>query len=276
MRAFVFLLVALIASSSFSEGRDDQYTRESLQTYFDWLAANGYPPGLPGLHLNDESRVGHLGIIICEPTVTDSWFFVFQQVRDGTMVQRQNIQRAYYLPPLSNDQGSGSGRTIPEKRSISGPWLFKNAGFEGLPDGARFGPKGIWEITGTYQYQNTLGSNRTVLVVEPVPDGEIKLPEKFPHKYLLKYPARDWHMLDGSLFCKGIHLGYQDGIVWVMDMDSEIRKESLFKLSKDDQQFIRDQIKARRRTWLIPEYEREQRELKKAEVERKARADDAN
>jgi hypothetical protein len=273
MRAFVFLLSAFIALECCAEHRfGDQYTKESLPTYFDWLASRGYSPGLPNLYLNELSRVGHIGRLSFGSDTASGSYVVFQQVEGGTMVQCEHIERAYSLPSDS----SGPGQRFPEKRWTSGPWLFKNAGIEGLPDGATFDPKGCWEITGTHQYQNTLGSTRTVFVIEPVPDGKIKIPEKFPHKYLLKYPARDWHMLDGSLFCKGIHLGYQDGIVWVMDMDSEIKKESLFKLSKDDQQFIRDQIKARRRTWLIPEYEREQRELKKAEELRKARAADAN
>jgi hypothetical protein len=254
MKTFVFCLAAILVSTAKAE---DQYTLDSVQTYFDLCAQNGKPIELPPLILTANSRQGHIGSLVNHNKNIIVKYRVFQQIREGTLVMIDRFTIPYNT--ATNGRRGVEYVTAGGTTQSYGPFLFKHQDLAGLQSGAVFMPQNLWQVTSPFTYETSVGTN-TIATVEPVPDGTIQIPEKMPHRFLYKHEARDWRMLDEGLLTRGVYIGYRSGTVWIMDKDSEIIKHSLFQLSKEDQAFIRKEIKENRREHLIPDLELEWKE----------------
>lgn len=253
MRLSVFVAFVLLSSSAYGQPlagsqqaietqlhsmrtgdrifNDGHIARADLPAYWDELAMKGLPAKMPYLVLANNSAVGHVGILPEGKLGYDLTlnYKVLSHTKDGTQVL---VQFEY-----------------PQTTLVVGPFLFRNSPAKDVPTGGFFEPQGNWQITELADR----GSSK-LLVVEPLPDGEVKLPAVQKHKFQFKHLPRDWKNLDDSEFMRGIYVGYRKSEVWIMDAESEITKKRLFDLSKSDQEFIRNEIKEGRRDHLIPEY----------------------
>jgi hypothetical protein len=256
MKTFVFCLVAILVSTAKAE---DQYTLDSVQTYFDKCAAEGKIATAPTLSLTVMSRPGHIGRLVGNYADTTKTFRVVQQINEGTLVTVNYYRQASYMEMQKGN--AASIRPIGGTDSTVGPFLFKYPEIASLQTDAVFNPLGIWQVTGPYTYSTAFGGTRTVLIVEPLPEGKIDIPSKLPHRFLYQHQARDWKKLGGEFLARGVYVGYRGGVVWIMDKESEIIKHSLFQLSSQDQAFIRKEIKEKRREHLIPSLEMEWKEI---------------
>lgn len=212
-----------------------QYTRATMDHHLSELGKYNLPPDYPTLQLNSLSKVGHIGRLDVDRV--DYW--VAQHIEEGVLVDVE-----FY--------GMGPSRVS--------RFLFKNApALKDAPTGGLADVSGVWQITGTFKYPTIRDPNHTTLVVEPLPEDEVKLPARSPHRYLMNLdnPSRQWSLKDGTPLVRGIYLGYKESKVWIMNAESEVVIRKLFDLSTDDQKFVRGEIKQGRRAFLIPEYERE-------------------
>lgn len=255
MRLSVFVAFVLVSSSAFGQtkavlkgssedvvavwqalntGRnifnEGHISRDGLPGYWDELASQGQEARFPFLVLSSNSAVGHVG-----------------KLPDGRMGYDLTIN---YKVILHTKEGVIVlvQHEMPRETLAIGPFLFKNSGADQVQDNGFFEPQGVWQISGLADQ-----GYRKLLVVEPLPDGEVKLPKQ-KHKFQFSQLPRDWKNLDDSAFIRGIYVGYRKAEVWIMDAESDIIKKRLFDLSKSDQEFIRKEIKEGRRDHLIPEY----------------------
>ncbi len=90
-----------------------------------------------------------------------------------------------------------------------------------------------------------IGVESGKLVIEPLPDGEVKFPDVQYHFITSKEKPRAWQIKDSKQPLNGIYLGYDKPNVWLL-VDNAIQKHNLFTLSADDQAFVRKEIKAGR------------------------------
>lgn len=263
MRLWVFVAFAVLSGSAFGQPlagsrqaiesqlralrtgarvfNDGHITKEGLPGYWDELAAQGLPVKMPYLVLSSNSAIGHVGIL-----------------PDGRIGYDLTI---HYKVIGHTDDGAQIlvNFEYPETTATAGPFLFKNCSAKDVPTNGFFEPMGYWQITKLADQGHS-----KMLVVEPLPDGEVKLPVGEPkprkppeiekHPYQLKYDARDWKNLDGSGFMRGIYIGFRKAEVWIMGEDNRVVKKRLFTLSKADQQFVQKEFKEGRRDYLIPEY----------------------
>jgi hypothetical protein len=72
---------------------------------------------------------------------------------------------------IDNSTILASGREIG-----SSPFLVRGMKTEGVVDGAKLTPEGVWVVTGRVRYKATLGNQKTVFLLQPVPDEVIKKP----------------------------------------------------------------------------------------------------
>lgn len=208
-----------------------QYTKQTIHEWFIELGKYSARVEYPTLQLNSLSRVGHLGVL--DTDGVDYW--VGQRIKEGILIDVD-----YYSGPSKVSR-----------------FLFKNSDAnKDIPTGGLADVRGAWHITGTFTYPTLLDANHTILVVEPLPQDEVPLPERPTQKFLMNmdYVFRDWHNKDDSLFHRGIYIGYRDKHVWIMDNKSDVVKKNLFELSVDDQKFVRSEIQKGRKDHLIPEY----------------------
>lgn len=267
MRLSVFVAFALLSSSAFAQPlagsreavstmihtmrtgtrifNDGHITKDGLPGYWTDLAAKGLELKMPYLVLSSNSAISHVGVLPdgrlgYDLTVN---YKVIGHVDDGALI---SVKFEY-----------------PENTLTTGPFLFKNCNAKDVPTNGLFEPTGYWQITELAD----LGYSK-FLVVEPLPDGEVKLAdweaklrdekpeiiEGEKHPFLTKHAARDWKNLDESHFMRGIYIGFRRSEVWIMGADSRITKKRLLSLSASDQQFVRDEFKQGRRDHLIPEY----------------------
>ncbi len=249
MRTLVFCLVAMFAATINAE---EQYTIDSVQTYFDQCAAEGKPIDAPPLRLTSQSMPGHVGRLTTPHNEVRIMFVVVQQIEEGTIV---NVR--HFASPRNYNASAGKVGTIPMIDKTVGTFLFKFPAVATFATDTLIWPDGIWHITGTYTYNTAIGGSRTVCVVEELPDNVIDVPKEMPHQFLYKYPSRDWKKSGGDLLTRGVYVGYRGGSVWIMDKESEIIKQPLTRLSAEDQLFVRKEIRQQRREHLIPELERQ-------------------
>lgn len=241
MRSFVFALLAIIALPTAAQ---EQYTVDTVQTYFDKCAAEGKPIDAPRLNLTHNSMPGHVGRLNTQRHGPSIAMKVVQQIDEGTLV---NVTQYYTT--------HRSPRPIVD---TYGPFLFKDKELAKFPTEATFTLFGIWKVTEPFTYTTVGGSTRTTVVVEKLPDGAIGIPDRQPHNFLALYKARDWNKAGGEAIASGIYIGFEDGEVWIMRTDNEVIQERLAGLSSKDQAFVRKEIRLGHREFLIPAVKKEQ------------------
>ncbi len=215
-----------------------QYMVGEIDPHFLKQAMEGKPLSVPQLELTAFSKVGHVGELMgksyaCEFTT----YKVLQQVDDGTLVDvnyfRPSRTMAVQLNPAKYE-------TYPSRSVTLGPYLFKSPSLSRMPSDAVFAPRGLWKITGTYDYATVLGASKTVLVVEPMAEDEIKVPE---HPELLIGEFREWSTNGSGSPLKAIYIGYEKLLVKLMDASGETIQVRINKLTSEEQRWVRRQIK---------------------------------
>jgi uncharacterized protein (TIGR03067 family) len=107
--------------------------------------------------------------------------------------------------------------------------------------------KNGWRIDLLFEPRRQFGMIQPIEVPEP----------SAIHPILIEYPQREWSYADGAPLVSGVYLGYKPTDVWIITTTGEVVTTRLFGLSKSDQEFVRKEIKAGRKAFLIPQVESE-------------------
>jgi len=168
---------------------------------------------------------------------------------DWLVMQRISDTEALIEGHIYGVNFDSSGRVVSSVEVVKERYIVYASGFDfkGKVDGehfdtASYGGKysgnNLVKITGTKTYRTAMGSMSTVPLVEPV---DMKALKEEAEKKLW----RVWTDSTGTHKVEAKLKEFRDGKAWLVKRDESVVGLSLSQLSKEDQEYVRDELKRR-------------------------------